>query len=101
MVPKKLKTTTVIACRACGMRRSMKHNERVHLKERVRLKPTENVVVMEKNMEMDTLPLTTTECPSCGHNQAYWWIQQTRSADEPPTRFLACAKCRHRWREYD
>lgn len=101
MVPKKLKTTTVIACRACGVRRSMGAREKVVLREKVALKPTEKVVVMEKNVEMDALPLTTTECPKCAHNQAHWWIQQTRSADEPPTRFMACASCGHRWREYD
>lgn len=101
MVPKKLKTTTVIACRACGTRRSMKRNERVLLREKIQTKPSESVVVMEKNTEMDALPITKTECPKCSHNEAHWWIQQTRSADEPPTRFLACAKCGHRWREYD
>ena len=29
------------------------------------------------------------------------WLQQTRSADEAPTRFFQCLKCKHTWREYD
>ena len=50
--------------------------------------------------ELDTLPKTRQECPECGHTEAYWFIRQTRAADEPATRFYICAKCNHRWREY-
>jgi DNA-directed RNA polymerase subunit M len=39
-------------------------------------------------------------CPSCGNDQAYFWILQTRRADEPPTRFYKCTKCGKVWREY-
>ena len=28
-------------------------------------------------------------------------LKQTRSADEAPTRFFECAKCGHKWRDYD
>ena len=40
-------------------------------------------------------------CPECGHDEAYYELKQTRSADEAPTRFFECAKCKHKWREYD
>ncbi len=46
------------------------------------------------------LPLTDAECSKCHHMKAYYWIHQTRSADEPPTRFFRCEKCKHTWREY-
>ena len=39
-------------------------------------------------------------CKKCGHNKAYYYIQQTRSADEAPTTFYECIKCKNRWREY-
>ena len=39
-------------------------------------------------------------CPKCGSHGAYWFMQQTRSADEPATTFLCCTKCKHKWREY-
>ncbi|MFH1450393.1 MAG: transcription factor S [archaeon] len=46
------------------------------------------------------LPETENDCPKCHNRKAYWWIEQTRSADEAPTRFYRCTKCRHTWREY-
>lgn len=39
-------------------------------------------------------------CPKCSHDEAFFWMLQTRAADEPPTRFYRCAKCGHTWREY-
>jgi DNA-directed RNA polymerase subunit M len=56
------------------------------------------IVVMDENNS--TLPKTDNECPKCHNKKAYWWIEQTRSADEAPTRFYKCTKCRHTWREY-
>uniref|UniRef100_A0A8C4NFN2 DNA-directed RNA polymerase I subunit RPA12 n=1 Tax=Eptatretus burgeri TaxID=7764 RepID=A0A8C4NFN2_EPTBU len=32
-------------------------------------------------------------CKKCGHNQARYHTQQTRSADEGQTVFYACASC--------
>lgn len=46
------------------------------------------------------LPKTEVECPKCGHNEAYWWMIQTRSADEAPTTFYRCVNCGHTWRDY-
>ncbi len=43
----------------------------------------------------------TEVCPECGHDKAYYELKQTRSADEAPTRFFECAKCGHKWRDYD
>jgi len=50
--------------------------------------------------EVETLPLTDAECDKCGHAKAYYWLQQTRAGDEPETKFLKCAKCKHQWRDY-
>jgi len=46
-------------------------------------------------------------CPKCGHNKAYFFTVQIRSADEPATRFYRCASkaveptstCVHSWSE--
>ena len=35
----------------------------------------------------------------CGGKEAYYWLIQTRSADEPPTQFFKCVKCKHTWRD--
>lgn len=41
-------------------------------------------------------------CPYCGYAEATYTIQQTRSADEPPTTIYRCCnpKCYKTWREY-
>ncbi len=47
------------------------------------------------------LPLGDANCDKCGHKKAFFWDVQTRSADEPSTRFFRCEKCKHTWRDYD
>ncbi|WP_367344496.1 transcription factor S [Methanomethylovorans sp.] len=58
------------------------------------------VTVLEGNFDQG-LPTTSARCPECGHNVAYWWLRQLRSADESETRFFKCTKCNATWREYD
>uniref|UniRef100_A0A7S0MUL6 DNA-directed RNA polymerase subunit n=1 Tax=Cryptomonas curvata TaxID=233186 RepID=A0A7S0MUL6_9CRYP len=40
-------------------------------------------------------------CPKCGHNKAYYFELQIRSADEPATRFYMCSgdNCGTKWKE--
>jgi DNA-directed RNA polymerase subunit M len=56
-------------------------------------------LVVDKN-EPALLPKIRITCPKCSNNEAYWMIQQTRGADEAPTRFYICTRCEYRWREY-
>ena len=35
------------------------------------------------------------DCPKCDSKQAYYWTQQTRSADEGSTVFYQCVKCEY------
>ncbi|MCY4491170.1 MAG: transcription factor S [Thaumarchaeota archaeon] len=56
--------------------------------------------VFEENEGKETMPTIEKECEKCGHNEAVWWMLQTRSADEPTTQFYRCTKCRHTWRDY-
>lgn len=58
-------------------------------------------IVVTSGESGSTLPTTKAVCPSCGNGEAYWWMQQTRSADEATTRFLRCTGCGRTWREYD
>src|SRR5699024_5292547 len=53
--------------------------------------------------DVDDRGLHTTEvhCEECGNDEAYWYMQQIRSADESETRFFICTNCEHRWREDD
>jgi transcription factor S len=56
--------------------------------------------VLDTDKSPDALPTTTVECPKCGNNTAFWWMLQTRSADEATTQFYRCTKCMHTWRNY-
>ena len=56
------------------------------------------VHVIEK--ENDIRVLVDHSCPKCKHGKARHWTLQTRSADEPETRFYECEKCKYTWREY-
>ena len=56
--------------------------------------------VMDSEKGPETLPTTAIDCPKCGNNNAFWWMLQTRSADEATTQFYRCTKCGHTWRNY-
>ncbi|CAK9251876.1 unnamed protein product [Sphagnum jensenii] len=42
---------------------------------------------------------TTTSCPFCNHDTAYFKQIQIRSADEPSTIFYKCTKCEGQWND--
>lgn len=61
----------------------------------------DRIIVIGKNeRKMMTTPQTNALCPKCGNGRAYWWMVQTRSADESSTQFFRCTRCSHTWREY-
>ncbi|KAL6124011.1 hypothetical protein ACLB2K_076527 [Fragaria x ananassa] len=47
-------------------------------------------------------PKTEETCPACGHKEAAFREQQTRSADEASTKFYRCLNddCKHAWIDY-
>ena len=95
MVPVKKGKATHLTCRKCGYTQKGSVRE---LKISEKVPKGRGVVLLEKDEVQ--LPTTDRVCPSCGHEKAYFWLQQTRSADEPPTQFFRCVKCKHVWREY-
>lgn len=58
----------------------------------------EEIEVVEENM--DAYPQVDATCEKCQNKKAYYWLQQTRSGDEPETKFYRCTKCKHTWRDY-
>lgn len=93
-MPKKIDGVTVTEC-SCGYSAS---NMSTKISEK-NTKEEKKIEVIEKREE--TLPTSKDDCPKCGNDEAYYFIKQTRAADEPPTKFLRCTKCNHSWRDYD
>lgn len=93
MRPKAEGTKKRLVC-SCGHKSSEKI---IELKEKVSA-PFENVGVVHN--DFDVHPKTKEKCPKCNNEEAHYWHVQTRSADEPETKFLRCTKCRHTWRDY-
>jgi len=56
--------------------------------------------IIETDKGPSALPTTSMDCTKCGNTTAYWWMLQTRSADEATTQFYRCTKCGHTWRNY-
>jgi transcription factor S len=86
----------MMVCKKCGTKVEITAKDKVVSKIN---QNTAEMPVLEGNISL--LPTTNARCPECGNNTAYWEMKQTRAADESPTRFLTCTKCRYRWRKYE
>lgn len=94
-VPVKKGKSTYLKCRNC---RFEKKREVKALKITEAIKKKRAVAILEN--DITPLPLTEKTCPKCSHERSHWWLQQTRSADEPPTQLFRCERCKYTWREY-
>ena len=83
-----------IVCTGCGY--SPRNQKTLKIGEKT--EAVKKLEIIDKTME--TLPKTEAQCPKCGHGKAYYWLAQTRAADEAETQFFRCAKCSHQWRSY-
>ncbi|MFQ5532055.1 MAG: transcription factor S [Candidatus Nanoarchaeia archaeon] len=97
LVPKKGRTKVAFYCSKCDKKYYPK--KKVKVKEKTQEKK-DKVIFMQSVKDDNTLPKTSADCPKCKHDKAFYWIVQTRASDEPPTKFLKCEKCEHRWRDY-
>jgi transcription factor S len=93
----------IVLCPKCGFTVDKEEQESLPKKK---ISPVQESIsrsslkVMDTDKGPDALPTTTVECPRCGNNTAFWWMLQTRSADEATTQFYRCTKCVHTWRNY-
>lgn len=103
MQPFKDKNSVYIKCIRCGFKTKATESDLKHYRVSVKITHSEKektVVVLDTNTS--SLPITKeVVCPKCGFNEAYYWMLQTRAADEPATRFYKCKKCGNVWREYE
>lgn len=72
----------------------------VQSEEKLIEKKKKDVKIEVMKDEGESLPIISADCKYCGNKKAYFWSMQTRSADEPETRFFRCVKCNKTWREY-
>ena len=89
----------VLTCPKCGYQKKAVAGQNV-----VKTKSVDDITksVMEDSANKVSLLPTTDEyaCEKCGNSKAYYYMRQTRSADEATTRFLECTACGYKWREY-
>ena len=88
-----------IKCSSCDFKKDLSSEKSNEYAVSEKIKAKDNIIM--KGEDVETLPTTKASCPKCGNTKASWWLLQTRSADEAPTRFFKCTECKHTWREYD
>ena len=86
----------VLKCNSCGYSNELSDDNEYKLEREVEAEETVKMLGEEEDMR-STIKET---CPECGHDEAYYELKQTRSADEAPTRIFECAECGHTWRAY-
>jgi DNA-directed RNA polymerase subunit M len=104
MYPRTASGRSELFCTRCGYSEPVESPvyEAYRVVKRIEHSPRERTIVVSANQPPPTASIVRghTRCPKCGHDELLNWMMQTRSADEPPTRFYRCTKCGHTWREY-
>ena len=87
-----------LKCRKCGYIRSITDKDQMQIRT---VGKEKEIVIVEDQEQVRTLPTIAIRCPKCENNLAFWWLRQLRAADESEVRFFRCTKCDHTWRQYD
>ncbi len=70
----------------------------INLSTKEKIEGHREIAVLKKDFK--TEPIVNETCPKCFNDKAYFWMVQTRSSDESPTKFFKCVKCGHTKRDY-
>jgi len=104
MRPVRRQGKRVLVCPSCGYEEDAGGTGGSYsISSKIKHSPRDKIIVLDSDQKLESLPKIRDQvyCPKCGHNEAYYWVMQTRRADEPPTRFYRCTKCNYVWREYE
>jgi DNA-directed RNA polymerase subunit M len=94
---KKSSGNPVLSCPKCGYTEGQESEIQDQRSEE---EIKSDFLVLDENEAKDTMSTIEIECEKCGNKEAFWWMLQTRSADEPTTQFYRCTKCEYTWRNY-
>jgi transcription factor S len=90
-----------VVCPKCGFKARRMEEEGRRKEEELSKNAGQEVSLKVMDGDaVEALPTTSIECPECKNSTAFWWMLQTRSADEATTQFYRCTKCSHTWRNY-
>ena len=56
------------------------------------------IVIIDEELENYGNSEVPIKCWNCGNVGVYFWLRQMARADEAPTRFYKCKKCKRVWR---
>ncbi|QKQ99454.1 transcription factor S [Metallosphaera tengchongensis] len=99
MTPRKVNGKSVYRCIKCGYEEEAVKSDVISSK--IKHSEHERMIVIETEMPTGTQRMKGVVCPNCKNDEVYFWMLQTRAADEPPTRFYKCTSCGKVWREYE
>ncbi|MHB8604600.1 MAG: RPA12/RPB9/RPC11 RNA polymerase family protein [Thermoplasmatota archaeon] len=88
-------------CPKCGTRSRAKESIIVHGIEKRRNDKFADIGLIDDPTKLDPAihPIDDSQrCGRCGNWGAYYYLLQTRRADEPTTRFYRCTKCGKQWK---
>jgi len=105
LVSEKQNGESVMKCRNCGHIQDV-NGEEMKITEEKEEDPMDRLNVSSEDDQETTRPTTMKKCPKCSENsedekEHEWWMEQTRSSDEPATRFYECVECGNVHKEYD
>jgi len=91
-----------MVCSRCGYKIEANNTASMKITSKIEHSAKEKTIILDGQVDVSKLPITReVTCKKCGAHEAYYWVIQTRAADEPPTRFYKCVKCGFVWREYE
>ena len=81
---KKSSTSSSICCPKCDYTEGQESDIENNVSEK---ESKSDFLVLDENEAKDVMPTIEIDCEKCGNKEAFWWMLQTRSADEPTTQF--------------
>ena len=88
-------------CPKCGTRARSTGSIVIHGTETRRTDKFDDIGLIDDPRKLDPAihPIDDSQrCGKCGNWGAFYYLLQTRRADEPTTRFYKCTKCGKQWK---